>query len=74
MLLEIVKVAERWSQFHSDRCHSPELADVIAAWDKKEGISQPGLGNETKVLLRDLGISALMRLNVSYKSPRLQKQ
>lgn len=36
LFLEIVKVAERWSRFHSDRCHSPELADVIVAWDNKK--------------------------------------
>lgn len=65
MLLEIVKVAERWPQFQPDRCHS---------LDKNEGISQPGRGNESEVLLRDLGISPLMRPIVSQKSPRLQKQ
>lgn len=59
-------------QFH--RCHSPEFADVIVAWDKNEGISQPGLGNETEALLRDLGISPLMHLHVSHKSPLLQKR
>lgn len=33
-------------------CHSPESADVIVAQDKKEGISQPGRGNETGVAER----------------------
>lgn len=36
LFLEIVKVAERWSRFHSDRCRSPEFADVIVAWDNKK--------------------------------------